>query len=122
MAPDPDLERALKADADGRRLPSLVHLCALESIYRTGSYTKAAVDQGVTLPCISQRVTALEREVGKKLVRRLQTGRGRLEFTADGLALATFLSDWIAELYTVLPPESRPARRTRKVQSKSNGA
>ena len=94
------------------RLPTLVHLCALESLFRTGSARGAATDQAMTVACISQRLAALERELGQSLVTRSETDARRFAFTKEGSGLAVFLQRWLEDLYRNIPAEARFAPST----------
>ncbi len=76
-----------------RRLPSLDTLRAFEAAARHSSFTKAAKELHVTQSALSQRVAALEAELGFPLfvryVRRLElTPRGRHLAAAMGRVLA----------------------------------
>ena len=104
------------------RLPAILHLCALESLLRTGNFRSAAEDQAVTVACLSQRVTALELELGQKLITRSQEDARRFAFTKRGKTLAIFLHGWLGELYQNIPPEARFARRTRRVSRRTGGS
>ena len=53
-----------------RSLPSLTALVAFESAARTGGFTRAAMELGVTQAAISRRIGALERELGQTLFDR----------------------------------------------------
>ena len=53
-----------------RSLPSLTALVAFEAAARTGGFTLAAAELGVTQAAISRRIAALEREVGQPLFDR----------------------------------------------------
>lgn len=53
-----------------RSLPSLTALVAFEAAARTGGFTRAASELGVTQAAISRRIAALEREVGQPLFDR----------------------------------------------------
>ncbi|MFZ3585304.1 LysR substrate-binding domain-containing protein [Loktanella sp. DJP18] len=87
-----------------RSLPSLTALVAFEAAARSGGFTRAATELGVTQAAISRRIAALEREVGQTLFDRrnrrvMLTDAGqrlfdtvRMSFTAladtiDGLRL-----------------------------------
>ncbi|WP_370516022.1 LysR family transcriptional regulator [Novosphingobium sp. Gsoil 351] len=104
------------------RLPALLHLCALESLHRTGSSRDAAIDQAVTVACVSQRLKALERELGQVLVIRSKTDARRFAFTREGRDLAVFLHGWLQELYQNIPEGAHIARRTRRVRTRGSAA
>src|SRR5258707_6641945 len=53
-----------------RRLPSLNALRAFEAAARHGSFTRAALELGVTHGAVSRQVQALETWLGKPLFRR----------------------------------------------------
>lgn len=59
-------------------LPPLNGLLALEAVIRLGSVSRAADELNVSQPAISQRLRALERHFGRKLIERTSTG-----FTAE---------------------------------------
>ncbi len=63
------------------RQVNLNHLVYFWSVARTGSFTAAAKELGVSQPSISEQVAGLERRLGRELFRR--TGRG-VELTTDG--------------------------------------
>jgi DNA-binding transcriptional LysR family regulator len=65
----------------------LADLHAFREVMRQGSATKAALSLGLAQPTVSERIAALERELGGALFRR--TGR-RLEPTPMGTALLPF--------------------------------
>jgi LysR family glycine cleavage system transcriptional activator len=55
-------------------LPPLNGLLALEAVIRLGSVSRAAEELSVSQPAISQRLRALERHFGRKLIERTSTG------------------------------------------------
>lgn len=55
-------------------LPPLNGLLALEAVIRLNSVSRAAAELGVSQPAISQRLRALERHFGRKLINRTSTG------------------------------------------------
>ncbi|MFO0832134.1 MAG: LysR family transcriptional regulator [Phycisphaerales bacterium] len=63
------------------RQVNLNHLVYFWSVARTGSFTAAARELGVSQPSISEQVGGLEKRLGRELFRR--TGRG-VELTPDG--------------------------------------
>jgi LysR family glycine cleavage system transcriptional activator len=82
-------------DAPMRRLPSLDTLRAFESAARHRSITKAANELHVTQSALSQRIGALEDELGFPLFVR----RGRqLELTPKGEAIAAAMGRAMAEI------------------------
>jgi len=68
-----------------KRLPSLDALRAFECAARHASFTKAAEELHVTQSALSHRISALERELGMVLFRRLTR---RLELSPAGEVLA----------------------------------
>jgi LysR family glycine cleavage system transcriptional activator len=93
-----------------RRLPSLDTLRAFESAARHLNFTKAANELHVTQSALSQRVGALEAELGFPLFLR----RGRqLELTPRGNAIAAAMGRAMAEIARVFAglEESEAARR-----------
>jgi LysR family transcriptional regulator, glycine cleavage system transcriptional activator len=77
--------------SDARRrapLPSLNALLAFETAARHSSFTRAAVELGVTQTAVSHQVRALEQDLGTALFRRTPQ---RISLTADGQAWATEL-------------------------------
>ncbi|HEY7065672.1 MAG TPA: LysR family transcriptional regulator [Chloroflexota bacterium] len=81
----------------------LTDLETFRAVMRQGTATKAAVSLGLSQATVSERVAALERELGGALFRR--TGR-RLEPTAMGSALLPF-----AERLLTLEEEARSQAR-----------
>jgi DNA-binding transcriptional LysR family regulator len=81
----------------------LVELETFRAVMRQGTATKAAVNLGLSQATVSERIAALERELGGALFRR--TGR-RLEPTAMGTALLPF-----AERLLSLEEEARSQAR-----------
>jgi len=59
-------------------LPPLNGLLALEAVMRLGSVSRAAEELNVSQPAISQRLRALDRHFGRRLIERTSTG-----FTSD---------------------------------------
>ena len=55
-------------------LPPLNALLALEAVMRLGSVSRAAVELRVSQPAISQRLRALDRHFGRKLIKRTSSG------------------------------------------------
>jgi DNA-binding transcriptional LysR family regulator len=81
----------------------LAELDTFRAVMRQGTATKAAVHLGLSQATVSERIAALERELGGALFRR--TGR-RLEPTAMGTALLPF-----AERLLTLEEEARSQAR-----------
>ncbi|MGX7953457.1 LysR family transcriptional regulator [Tsuneonella sp. HG249] len=98
-------ERAQRVDAHGRALPSLPNLRGLEAFARTGSFAKAAIDQGLTLASISRRISMLERDLGVVLIERSSGEVAVYDLTEKGAKLASFLTPWLAALDEALPAE-----------------
>jgi LysR family transcriptional regulator, transcriptional activator of nhaA len=63
------------------RQVNLNHMVYFWTVARTGSFTQAARELGISQPSISEQVASLERRLGRELFRR--TGRG-VELTLDG--------------------------------------
>lgn len=70
----------------------LRYFCA---VARTGSFTKAATQEGVTQPSLSQQIQRLEQDLGSKLFDRL--GRG-LKLTEEGRALLPQATEILRQL------------------------
>jgi molybdate transport repressor ModE-like protein len=83
-------------------LPNLSRIAALESVYRTGSFAAAAADQQISVPGLSSRLSALEKETGAPLLRRSSKDKRKLVLTWQGQALARFYGRYQAELNSVL--------------------
>lgn len=81
------------------RLPSLDSLRAFEAVARHLSFTGAAAEMNVTQSAVSQRIVALEAELGHKLF--VRTTR-RLTLTAEGEALALGVRRGLAEIVDAL--------------------
>ena len=77
------------------RLPSLDSLRAFEAVARHRSFTTAALELHVTQSAVSQRIRALELELGAALFRRTSHG---LEATNEGTALAGAMRRALAEI------------------------
>jgi LysR family glycine cleavage system transcriptional activator len=84
-------EHAVAANPRPAPLPSLNALLVFETAARHQSFTRAAVELGVTQTAVSHQVKALEEELGVPLFRRSPR---RLALTAEGQA-------WAAELYRI---------------------
>jgi LysR family glycine cleavage system transcriptional activator len=78
-----------------RRLPSLDTLRAFEAAARLLSFTKASAELNVTQSALSQRIAALEAELGYKLFQR--DGR-RLSLTQRGEVIATAMARALGEI------------------------
>jgi LysR family glycine cleavage system transcriptional activator len=78
-----------------RRLPSLDTLRAFESAARHLNFTKAASELHVTQSALSQRIGALEDELGYPLFLR---GARRIELTPRGRAIAAAMTRALAEI------------------------
>ena len=70
--------------------PSLDDLAYFLAVADAGSLSAAAAATGASLPTLSRRMTALERDLGRKLFRRGPKGYA---LTADGRALADTVCD-----------------------------
>lgn len=81
----------LVAAQESRPLPSLNALLAFEAAARHQSFTKAALELGVTQTAVSHQVRGLESELGAPLFRRTPQ---RVSLTPEGQA-------WAAELFTI---------------------
>ncbi|MEV6973050.1 LysR family transcriptional regulator [Kitasatospora sp. NPDC093806] len=83
------------------------------AVYRTGSFTKAARELGITQPAVTQQIRGLEVALGGPLFHR--TPKGALP-TVEGEALAHDVRDPLAELDIAVrrhfggSPSSRPLR------------
>jgi LysR family glycine cleavage system transcriptional activator len=93
-----------------RRLPSLDTLRAFESAARHQNFTKAANELHVTQSALSQRIAALEDELGFRLF--LRNGR-QLALTARGGAIAAAMTRALAEITRAFAglEESEAARK-----------
>jgi len=78
-----------------RRLPSLDTLRAFESAARHLNFTKAASELHVTQSALSQRIGALEDELGFPLFRR---GGRQIDLTPRGRAIAEAMGRALAEI------------------------
>ena len=97
-----------------RRLPSLAQLASLDSLYRLGGFRAAAEEQRTSVAAISQRIRSLEADLGRNLLERSSEDKRRATFTSDGLALATFVHDWLETLYEHLGSRPRAGRLKRR--------
>ena len=91
---------------DDRPLPSLKALAAFEAVARLGSMTAAARELGSTQPAISQRIRALEEQLGLPLFER---STRTLRVTRDGEAFHE----------EIAAPLRRIAGATRRLQSRA---
>jgi LysR family transcriptional regulator, glycine cleavage system transcriptional activator len=76
--------------------PALAALRAFEAVARHLNVTRAAEELGVTQPAVTQRLRALERQLGVRLVRR--DGRG-LALTPEGQGYAATLTRAFAQIH-----------------------
>lgn len=79
--------------------PSMKSLVVFESVFRLGSMTAAAQEQGTTQPVVSQRVRALEEGVGCALFDR---AGGRLAPTSQGRYLYEEIAGALAQINVAL--------------------
>jgi LysR family transcriptional regulator, glycine cleavage system transcriptional activator len=77
------------------RRPPLADLHAFETAARHLSFTRAAVELGVTQGAVSQRIRRLEETLGLRLFERLTRA---LMLTADGKTLAAAIGDGLARI------------------------
>lgn len=85
-----------------KKLPPLTALTAFEAAARLGSFTRAAMELGVTQAAISRQIHVLEEDFGFPLFRRLHrrielTEKGRALFIAAGDAF-NLIVDTVSEL------------------------
>ncbi len=73
----------MSAESDTAALPPLEWLRVFEAAGRTGSFTAAAAETGLTQAAVSQRIRHLEARLGVRLFMRLPRG---VELSADGEA------------------------------------
>lgn len=73
-----------------RQLPSMTALVVFEAAARQSSFTRAAVELGITQAAVSRQVQALESNLGFALFRRLHRS---IELTEQGRALAASMSE-----------------------------
>ncbi|MGE0213730.1 MAG: LysR substrate-binding domain-containing protein [Parvibaculaceae bacterium] len=71
------------------RFPSLSALRTFEAVLRTGGFTRAAQELGVTQAAVSRQVARLEQDLGLRLLERLPKG---IEPTEAGSRLSASLS------------------------------
>ena len=76
------------------RIPTLADFESLAAVARTGSLSTAAVDLGVTQQALSQRIRAMERQVGVPLLVRTPKGS---QLTPAG----ALVEQWAARLLSV---------------------
>jgi len=96
------------------RLPSLAQLSSLDSLYRLGSLRAAAEEQKTTVTALSQRIRSLEEDLDRTLLQRSSGDKRKANFTTDGMALATFVHDWLAMLYDHIGSRPRAGRLKRR--------
>ncbi len=92
-----------------RRTPSLQALAVFEAVGRQLSFSAAAEQLGTTQPAVSQRISALEAEIGTALFRRLHRG---VVLTPEGEQLHRAVRDsllLIREAIAALEPTSEKA-------------
>ncbi|WP_375741336.1 LysR family transcriptional regulator [Pseudomonas boanensis] len=82
-----------------KSLPSMKSLVVFESVFRLGSMTAAAQEHGTTQPVVSQRIRALEEDVGCALFDR---SGGRLSPTGQGRFLYEEISSALSKINTSL--------------------
>ena len=93
-----------------RTLPSLTALVAFEAAARTGSFTTAADQLGVTQAAVSKRISGLEKDIGCKLFERRNR---RIVLTEGGEGLfATVQTSFDSIADTVETLQSPKARMT----------
>ena len=73
-----------------RKLPPLTALTAFEAAARLASFTKAALELGITQAAVSRQIHALEEILGSPLFRRLHR---RVELTESGRLLSASASN-----------------------------
>ncbi len=83
------------AEFDERNLPPLEWLRVFEASGRLENFTAAGREIGLTQATISQRISALEANLGVKLFRRLARG---VELTADGDAYLPYVQNALSTL------------------------
>jgi len=92
-----------------RRTPSLQALAVFEAVGRHLSFSAAAEQLGTTQPAVSQRISALEAEIGTPLFRRLHRG---VVLTPEGERLHRAVGDslmLIREAVAALEPTNDKA-------------
>lgn len=88
----------------------LHHLVFFESAVRHLSFTQVAEEFGTSQPAVSQRIAALEKELGTPLFKRAHRG---VTLTAEGQALYEAIRDHLAAIHAAV--DKIRARRTRRV-------
>jgi len=107
--------RVALANSAARRLPSLAQLSSLDSLYRLGGFRAAAAEQNITVAALSSRIRALEADLGQTLLERSSEDKRKTKFTAEGMAMAAFVQEWLGSLYDHLGWRTRlVARRDRR--------
>lgn len=82
-------------DDRGFQLPQLEWIRAFEAAARTGSFTAAAAETGLTQPAISQRISNLEHQLGAKLfIRHART----ISLTVEGESWLPIVTSALSEL------------------------
>jgi LysR family glycine cleavage system transcriptional activator len=97
-------------------LPSLNALLAFETAARHLSFTRAALELGVTQTAVSHQVRALEQDLGTALFKRSPQ---RISLTADGQAWATELGVVFSRLHEANERLRKPRGLTRPAVSVS---
>ena len=95
-----------------KKLPPLTALTAFEAAARLSSFTRAAMELGVTQAAISRQIHLLEEDFGFPLFRRLHrkielTDKGRLLSAAAGDAF-NLIADTVADLRSEGADDERP--------------
>lgn len=78
-----------------RHLPSLTALLAFDAAARAGSFTRAAMELGVTQAAVSRQIQAVEADLGFPLFRRQHR---RIELTERGRVLAAAVAQGFAHI------------------------
>lgn len=83
------------AELEERNLPPLEWLRVFEAAGRLGNFTAVGREIGLTQATVSQRISALEANLGVKLFRRLARG---VELTVDGDAYLPYVQNALSTL------------------------
>ena len=78
-----------------RRLPSLTALLAFDAAARAGSFTRAAMELGVTQAAVSRQIQALEADLGFPLFHRQHR---RIDLTERGRVLAASVAQGFTQI------------------------
>ncbi|PLP57600.1 transcriptional regulator [Mesorhizobium loti] len=97
---------------ENRSYPSLQCLLAVLAVHRQRSFTRAAMELGLTQTAISHQIAQLERWLGCTLFLR---GRAGVELTGEAMAMIPKLTEAVEGLLRVLD-EARSAERGRKLR------